>query len=330
MPASFATQRIQVVKETSYGVTPGTPVYKRFNALQILPKPMFTTNPFAASGLVVPSIVTTDDEWVEGDVAGRMAFNDIGFPLTSLFGAPTTTLATGGVATAKQHVWTWDGGAEPVPISYTAEYGDGALADRITGLFFKSMDFGGGRQDGLDFSSSILAKPLTEGITLTAGATDVVAKPISAPQMDVYLDTTWAGLGTSKLLQTYNANVSIADRYDRTRPINSTKSSDGLVQLPDEEHTLDLQMAVDATSKSYLPVIRAGGSRYAQVRYTSAEVIDGTAVYSFKMDAAVLFTGTGGYEEYNGLNAITWNTRIARDSGGNCLRFTLVNDTAAY
>jgi hypothetical protein len=326
--ASFASQNIQLVKETSYGVTPGSPTYKRFNAMRIAIQQQYEANPFAGTGLVVPSLVTIDDKFVQGDVEGRAAYNDLGYVLCSLFGAPTTT-TPGGATLARQHVWTWNGSTEPAWVSYTAQYGDATLADTVTGLVFRSMEYGGGRMDGLDFSASILAKPLTTGATLDGTATDVPAVPINAPEMDVYMDTTWAGVGTTKLLKTYNANIAIADRLDRTRPINSTQGSDGLVQLADQEHKLDLQMEVDSVSKGLYAVADSGAFRYIQIRNTGG-IIEAAIAYLLKIDATVIFTGTSGYEEYNNIHALTWNGRIARDASANCLRITLINTTLTY
>lgn len=329
MPSSAAIQQVQLVAETSYGVTPGAPAYKRLNDVKIVPTTTFDTENFSPSGVVVPALIIVNDEFTEGGVEGALSFTGTGYPLSSLFGAPTTTTPTGGT-TSKQHLWSWDGKSEPTPRSYTMEYGDAAFADRVAGVFFNSLTFGGGRQDGLDFGSAILGKPLTEGQTLTVGATDVPAKPVSALQMDVFLDNTWAALGTTKLLQAYNVPVEIADRYDRTRPINSTKSSDGLVQLAGQEHTVQTNMAVDAVSKALYATMRNGTKKFIRVLFTGP-IIEGAIPYTLQMDACVLPTGTDGYAEYNGLHAIQWNWVIARDDvSGNCLSFKLVNLETAY
>jgi len=329
MPSSFATQQVQLVKETSYGVTPGSPAYLRLNSFRLNASPNFATNPFAGSGLVVPSIITLDDEFVEGDAEGRAAYNDLGFVFASLFGAPTTTTPDAtNAATARQHVWTWNGSTEVSPVSYTMERGDALFADRVTGVFFNTLSIGGGRTDGLDFGTSIIGKPQSEGATLTAGATDVVAVPINPTDMDVYMDNTFAAVGTTKLLQTYNAMLELAERNERTRPINSTKSSDGLVQAADQEHTLDLSMAVDAVSKALFAAIRAGTSKAVQIKWTGP-TIGGTTAYLLKIDTMLFFTGAA-YEEYNNLNTLTMNTRIGRDASANCLRITLVNTQATF
>ena len=326
--SSSASQVVQIVKESVYGTTPGSPAYKRFSALAFKPAQQYETDPFAAQGAVIPTITTMSDKFVSGDVTGRLAYNDIGYIFASMFGAPTTTTPGGGT-TSRQHVWTWNGSTEPTWISYSMQYGDATLADIITGLVFRSVNWGGGRMDGLDFGASVLAKPLTTGATLDGTATDIVAVPATALQRDIYLDTTWAGAGTTKLLKTYSANVNIGDRLDRTRPINSAQSSDGLIQLPDQDHTVDLQMEVDATSKGLYAVAEAGTFRYVQDRFTGP-IIEAAIAYSLKVDMAVTFVGTSGYEDYNGIETLTWNGRIMRDSSANAIRITLVNTVLTY
>lgn len=329
MPSSDASQKIQLVKETSYGVTPATPTYQRLNDVGIRPAPQFVKDPFAPRGQLLPVLATLNDEFVQGAADGRLSYTGIGFVLSSLFGPPVTTTPAGGT-TSKQHVWTWDGSTEPVPGSYTAQYGDAAFADLITGLFFNSLSFGGGRADGLSFAATILAKALTEGQTLATGATNVPTKPMNAPDMDVFVDNTWAALGTTRMLQAYQAEVAIAERYARTMPINSSKSSDGLVQVADQQHTLGINFAVDAASKALFAAIRADTKKFARTQWTGP-TIETAIKHLFQVDCCWLLTDTPGFADYNNLHAIRWNGRMAFDEvSGNGMKFTLVNTIAGY
>lgn len=432
---SYQGAETRLVAESAYGVTPGTPTWKRLNGIGLRLSPSVTVNPFAAPGQLVPAIPLVDDDFTEGSVEGRVDFNAIGYILAGLFGYPTIT-SLGGAPTAYQWDWSWNGRRPNRPASFAAYYGYPDSADFCNGLIFNTMGISGGRGDGFDVSGDVFAKSMTAGQTLggitnelqtvtitgtptggtftltldgfttatiaynataaavqtalealpnlevgdvtvgggpgpgtpytvtftgslggvnvsqmtaahafTGGASpnisvatttpgtdavsDVPAVPAGAVLGDVYLDTTWAGLGTTQLLECYGMDLSIGERMSRTMPINKSKSSDGVIDVGDQEHTLTLTLAKNAVSDAQLAKLKAGTRSFARVQWTG-DVISGANNYGLRIDSSLFYQSIGNADDNDNVFVRDYEGRLAIDPvSSNVLAIRLTNATAS-
>ncbi len=436
MPNIYPYQGSQtrLIREATYGTTPGSGNYVQLNGFGVTLSPMVETDPFAPPGALVPSIMPVIDDYAMGEVEGRLDYNALAYVISGLFG-PATITNLGGSPVAYEWVWTWAGRRPNRPVSYTIDYGFPANGDRAAGLIFNSMSVSGGRADGFDVSGDAFAKavsaisllggitnerqtvtitgtptggtftltlngetttainhnataatvqlalealPSLEGddtttaggpgpgtpytvdftgtlagtnvaqmtaahvftggttpniavTTTTPGADAVVqvaAVPASAPDGNVYLDTTWAGLGTTQLLHVYETTLEIGERMSRVRPINKSKSSDGTVDMGDQEHTLAMMFGKNPVEAAQLTRLRNGTPVFARSEWVGA-VVSGANSYTFQTDASLIWQEVGSTEDTEEVATREYTGRLAIDPvSGNVIRMRLVNAIA--
>jgi hypothetical protein len=422
----FQGAETRLVRETSYGTTPGSPAWKRLNGFGVTISPTVENDPFAPPGSMVPSLVQINDDFTEGSVEGRLDYNGLAYIFAGLFGQPTIT-DLGGSPNAYQWDWIWNGRRPLRPVSYTVHYGFSDSTDVVTGWIFNTLEISGGRSDGFDVSGEGFGKAATAGSAMggvtnevqtltgtalsagsftltfngeetatitynaTAGAiqtalealpsiepgdivvaggpinttpvtvtfggpyaganqpmlietgltgtiaitettpgadstTDVSAVPANATQGNVYLDTTWAGLGSTQLLYAYEMGLTFGERMERVRPINKSKSSDGVIDMSDQEHEITLMLGRNAVADAQLTKLRNGTRSFVRAEWEGG-AISGANEYLFQTDACVIYTEVGEPDDIDGVHAREYTGRLAIDpTSGYVCRIKLVND----
>jgi hypothetical protein len=430
---SFQGADTRIVRETSYGTTPGSPTFVRLEGFGVVPTATVETDPFAPPGALIPSIVLINDDFSEGSMEGRVDYNGLAYVLAGLFGQPTIT-SLGGSPAAYQWDWSWNGRRPLRPVSYTLHNGYSDSADVVTGWIFNTLEISGGRADGFDVSGDGFGKAMLAGqalggivneaqtltitgsptggsFTITAfgetttaipwnstagavqtimealtafepgditvtggpapgtplvfthggiyagenvaqmtangalltatgtptfttttpgsdGALTVPAVPAGAVQGNLYLDTTRAGLGTTQVLYAYEMGINIGERMQRVRPINKSKSSDGTIDMGDQEHVITIMFGRNPTGDAQLAKLRASTRSFARCEW-SGDVISGANNYLFQTDATVIYTEAGEPNDTDGVNAREYTGRIVTDPvSGVALSFKLVNSIA--
>ena len=189
---------------------------------------------------------------------------------------------------------------------------------------------------------------LTTGSTFTGGttptfaiaattpgadaATSVRNVPIAPLHFDIFSGDTWAEIQaeSTKFLALYNAEMAWGEKWQRSMPINSQKSSDGIYVGEDQDHTVKLRMGADATARGYLVPMRAGTKKYVRFHAIGPATGDATNKYEFVADLALVLNGSDGYESENGIHVLTWNANIARDEIlGNAVAIRVRNKRAS-
>lgn len=164
--------------------------------------------------------------------------------------------------------------------------------------------------------------------TTTPGAdaaVDVPAVPAGAVQGNVYLDSTWAGLGGTQLLYAYEMGLTFGERMERVRPINKSKSSDGVTDMSDQEHTITLMLGRNATADAQLAKLRAGTRSFVRAEW-EGDVISGANEYLLQTDACVIYTEAGEPDDVDGVHAREFTGRIAIDPvSQNAVQIKLIN-----
>ncbi len=340
MVQSYANEEFRIAKETSYGTLGGSPDWIILKDIRLDPQPSFETEEFMASGDTAPSVSVVNDDFTVGSVAGKVGYNSAGYLLQSQFGAPATT-TPGGATTAKQHDWEWDGRSPLVPVSYAGSHGIVGAADLIPGLLFNGFGVSGGR-GGFDLTSAILGKAMSEGQELggyvpAAGenpaadnATVVPPVPVFPLHGSIFMDNSMAAVGTTRLLQVYDMGIDIGERVARTRPINALRTSDGIVETSDQEHTVSLQFGVDPVERANFDAIRAGTFKFVRVQF-EGNTIEAAIKYLLRFDMCLAFRGVSAKEDSDSVLTRTWDTRIMRDpTSGVAMRIRLINTVTAY
>ena len=333
--AGFGSFETRIGKEATYGVAPAT-IPNRLSDLSIIPSPDIEVDFFIPTGSTAPTVGSVTRDRAVGEVSGRQSFSGIGYVLSGMLGEPVTTTPDATTApTVRQHVWTMTGLKTAAFASYAMDFGSTDWAVRVLGGLFNGLTLGVNR-GSLDFSSSLWGKEFITGIggastpPFSATPTDIAAAVVRALDYEVFADSTWAALGTTKLLELYGAEIALGERTAPAEPVNRTRSSDGFVEVSEQEHTFNATVGCDATANTLIARLKSGGRTFFRAKATG-DNLGGTNTYALTVDACVQHSAASAPQSSDNVATIPIDGRMVRDTvSGNVCKFTLVNTVTAY
>lgn len=293
MAGSMANQKAQLQAEVSPG-TPITTAMKRLQALKLMPAwNVDGGESFRASGYKVPTAYMDGDMWGVWGVDGILDYNCVGYPAKCVLGVPVSGLVSGATA-AYQHVFTPKPGQADTLSAFTAQWGEEGVRAIQAALFvFQSLGLSVER-GSLSMSSGAISKTPDETATLaTTGVTVVEAIPVNKTKFDVYLDTSWANLGTSKALGCYAFEITNPDKYAPDAPINSAINGfQSLDENDDIDYGLNFSLAFDASGAAMVGKFKSGDLVYMRVA-VQGPLIEGSIYHTIAWDFCLRLTGVG-------------------------------------
>lgn len=169
--------------------------------------------------------------------------------------------------------------------------------------------------------------------TTTPGAdnaVDVTPVPAGAVLGNVYLDTTWAGLGGSQLLHCYNMDLTIDDRMSRVRPINKSKSSDTQIDIGKQEHTCVLTLGRNAVADTQLARLRAGTFVFPRIEW-EGDTISGANKYLLQFDLSTFYGEIGMPDDTDNVSTKEFTAQLAIDPvSQNAIAIKVVNTISGF
>ncbi len=322
------TQLTQVRVEAALGTDPGAGT-KQLQSMSIELSPSIDVNTFRAMGHKYPGVAAVGKDWSTAKVSGSATYSEIVYPLSALFGAATITTPDGvGAPSGRQWLWTPSDTAVEDPKSLTVEQGSSVRAAKAVGMvatgFGVSFD-----RDKVDLDGDLLGQLFTDGITLDAAPTALALLPVLPSQGDVFLDTTWAGLGATKLTRVLAGSWKISDKYGPGWFVNTSNASwvAAIELTPKSEISLTLE--ADATGMGLLTSLRAGSTSFVRFAWTGATI--GAAIkYLVQLDLAVKWTDVGALKDSDGIYAVEFTGELTKDAtSGNVMQAKVVNTLAA-
>lgn len=184
--------------------------------------------------------------------------------------------------------------------NYTLTWG-GALANTNVTISTNAASLTGGAQTA------------TLATTQQGGVTDIAVVPILAGQVDVYVDTTGAGVGTTKLLTDFSAEWSISGLRDPVWVLNSALPSfkESVALRPDASFSLEL--GNDSTSRALVTDMRAGTTKFVRIQATGGEIESGQS-YSLKIDMAGQINEAPAAGDVDGASTLPFGFRSVYDA----------------
>lgn len=322
------TQGVQIGVES----TPGTPVAagKLLQSISINPEIHINPQNFTPVGQKVDSIVVPGEDWSEAAVSGVMDYTEIIYPFSSIL-----EVGTGGVqqASTTAYMWTFAPQARTADTykTFTVQQGDANRAQQFAYGLFTELVMTMNRQ-GTQLTGKMLGQNMSDGITLTASPTAMRQMPVIPNQIDVWMDSTFGALGTTKLTRALEAKVTIQNRRGALWALNSANGSFASDVELKPTISLDLLVEADTQGMAILPTLRAGTTQFVRVKCTSPQYADAGTTYPFSitMDMAVKPASPSTYSDNNGVYAITWTSPLVQDAGwGHFLSFAVVNQQTA-
>lgn len=314
---------IQIGSET----TPGTsvPATTLINSFGLEVGDAVEMQEFRPTGQKYPSIITPGKEWTEFDISGVGSYSEVCFLLASIMKDVTPTV----VETTGRN-WTFNPSSRTADTvqTYTIEQGDSTRAHKFThGLFTEvGMNF---TRDGVEVSGAGIGQQIQDAITLTATPTALEEKPILPTHVDVFVDSTYAALGTTKMLRALSAELTIGDRFNPLWVLNSTLASFATYVETVPSVELKLMMEADAQGMALLTAMRAGSTRFIKIRCTSTELAGSTLPYEFAFNMAGKVSDVDKFSDEDGVFAIGWTFKAVHDVGwGQAMYAGVLNKTA--
>lgn len=315
---STVAQVVQVRKEATYGTDPGGALTKKMSALalDLTPEADFPA-PFLPMGNKWPTLDPIGKEWSSAAVSGRATYTEMIYPLSMISNTPAVSTAiTVGVTatgtTSREWIFEEQTSAADTPTSYTAETGDANFADLVTGLIL--TDFGIAiDRGGLALSGTGMARQFTSGITLNGTVTAIALVPIIPSQVNVYMDTTSAGLGTTQLTRAFSVNFGISSRFGGVWPLDSSQASYAGFIETQPDTSFELVMEADTVGEGLLAAMRADTAKFFRVRALGA-IIETTVKYGFQLDVCAHVVGAPKYGDTDGVKTITWPMKAFYDA----------------
>jgi hypothetical protein len=231
--------------------------------------------------------------------------------------------------TGQRRVYEPAARAEDTVMTYTVEQGGAVRAHKAGyGLITEgALTF---TRQGVEIGGSMIMQRLSDNIVLTAAPTAAAQKPILPDEIDVFIDATSAGLGTTKMLRAVRAGWRVGDRFNPVWPLNSALDSFGSHVETEPSGAVTVRMAADAQGMAFLDTMRAGSTRFIRIQCTSPDMA-GTAVpFMLQIDVAGKVSAVSPFEDEDGLYAIEWTFDIVYDSTwAKAMSIQLDNNVAA-
>jgi hypothetical protein len=153
--------------------------------------------------------------------------------------------------------------------------------------------------------------------------------PVVPAAVSVFMDTTAASLGTTRLLRDFTADVAIADRFGPVWTLDSTQSSFAAHVETKLKATLKLTVEADGQGMDPLLAMRVGDKRFIRLKATGPNIETGND-YTFQLDLCGLVSEVGDFSDEDGVYAIEWTFAMTHDPAwGKALEVQVVNTLSA-
>jgi hypothetical protein len=287
--------------------TPGTPVAanKRLTSLGIEPSISVEIDQFRPAGQKYKSFTTLGKEYTTANLSGRATYTEIVYPLASIVGNQAITTPAG--ATLARN---WNFRSNPinddVVKTFTIDHGSSVRADRFSYALVTELGFNVSRQSA-EITGSLMGKAITDGVTMTASPTVIDLVPCLPTQASVYLDDSFAALGTTKLDRALSVDWSLGSRFSPVWPLDAANGSTYAAIIESEpDLTVSLSLEANADGMAILETLREGETKYLRIEFVGAE-IEEDFNYKVTIDTCVEVVDSGGFQDSEGVYTIDWS-----------------------
>jgi hypothetical protein len=282
-----------------------------------------------SSGNKFPALEVIGKEWSSVKAPTQpITYDEIVYFLSSLFGyaAPVQQGAT------PAYLWTHalSSSVEDTVKTFTIEQGSAVRAHKAAYCQAMAMTLSGDR-DKVDFSADLLARAISDGITLTAAPTTIPQVPVLAKDVTVYVDSDSGDIGTTKLNRLLSWEFSLANKIGPLWVVDKAQSSYvSVVEMPIDA-SFKMMVEADAEGMAFLPAMRTGDRQFFRVEIES-DTEAGTAFpYAITLDmAGEIGDAPSEFSDKDGVYAIEFNFKAVHDATwGKAVEGSVMNTLAA-
>lgn len=316
----------QIGVESTYGT--GVSAAKRLSSTSIMFSPENMTQFYRAAGKIYPTTGVRHREWSTGSFNGILSYNEIIYVLAGLFGHGTVTQPEVG-----SYSWPFTPSALAADTikTFTVQRGDATAAQEVNGGSFTSLtiDFS---NDGINISGDFLGRNLDNAASLDTVTATIAESPVSMSDVDVFIDTTSAGLGTTKWTDVMSCSLTIPSKITPKFVLNTTsKSIHELVQTQLEEARIVVRAEYNAQSRAIHDAMMTDSLPFRFIRIIAiGDIVTLATPQKFQVNAAVKLESVTELEDIGGIYGYEYTFRLVyNETFTRALDFTVVNAISA-
>ncbi len=272
---------------------------------------------FGPMGMIPNTLVAPRQEWGTGALSGYPTYTELPYVFSNVFGAATISTPTGATL-ARQWLWAPDESTPWTPKTWTIRRGvPGGTAEQADYGLLTGVNMAFSRTATPEIGGDLMTRRLDYTASLAStGVTGLTLVPVLPAEGDVWMDSTAAGLGVTKLLRDFAFSFTIADLFGPIWPINSSLNSFAAHGVS-KPGTLEasLRLGNDSVGTSLVTNMRAGSSVFVRYKATSGTMIEASTPYSLQIDMALKCKGAPSRGDEDGLlSTLEWTFENVYDS----------------
>lgn len=324
---TVAFRSIQIGKETTNG-TRVAATKKLIGTLQLTPskgwhRPVDENNSLAEFRRAIAVSQMANIRY-EGDITYQQL---VDFLSMAVKGAIAPTTPGGGVNT---RLWTFTPNlaTKNVPDSFTFEYGDDSQEFESGFVICRDLELAVALNNTAMLRANMFAHYPVKS-TFTGALSDPTVVEIVANHVKVWVDGTWAALGT-----TLKSNFLSGATVRLTTGFNPVKHADGLLdftKISESKRHLEISMDIvmGAGAVTEYDAYEAGTDRAIRLKFTGP-IIEGALAYEFTVNAIGKYLSEPTiFGEKDGEDIISLTFGSHKDSSGNEFSLAVQNNIAA-
>lgn len=217
---------VDIVSQIGLETTSGTavPATRFLPTISFMPKLKRETKQFKAQGSKYSTSSVVHKKSGEGTYEGVLDYNSLIYIMNGLVVPVTTPAAIVGSTTGKLWAFLPLSRALDNPKTYTIEKGDNVAVDTYAYGQLTSLNVSL-TQDDAKVSGGLIARTMVPNGTQTATPTEIAERPVERGQIDVFLDTSYAGIGTTQITDAFEEEIQLGEKFKPKFVHNSTYQS---------------------------------------------------------------------------------------------------------
>lgn len=326
------TERASVTQGVQLGVEAvpgdGAPADLIVNSFTIEPGVKVNMQKFRPTGQKVDSIIVPGKEWVESKVTGIGSYTELQYLLAGVL-SPNSVPQPAADGAAELWHFKLNARTPDTVQTYSFEQGDANHAHKFGYGLLQELGLTFTR-DSAAISGTLVAQALQDGVAMTANPTSLPEVPILSNEVDVYLDTAFGSLGSTKLSRAFKATFKLGSKANPVWTLNSQEGSFASHVEAVPGISLALLVEADTQGMGNLAHMRQGDTLYCRVQCTSAQDADALKPYQFTLDGAFKVADVADFSDEDGVYAIEFTLGSVYDATNDlALEATLRNTQAA-
>lgn len=280
-----------VNRQVQIGVesTPGTavPANKSLPSLNLTLTRALEKKEFRSQGFKPTTATQIIKDYGTGSASGPLNYTEIIYVLNSMVTGVITT--PGGGTLSRDHTFTPAAIGADAFKTFTIQEGDTTAATQMANCIF--AEFGVTTNlSTAEISGTILGTSPTTA-TLTGSPTAIALLPVNVREIDLFMDTTYAGIGATKITDAISASFNITNKYAMRWVLNTTNTSfKDIIETP-PSLAFSWSTEHNAQSRTLYDSIATNPTKYMRIKATGP-IIEAAITYKFQMDVGCQINAT--------------------------------------